>query len=83
LDVGSSSVKASVVDATTGKTIATAQSPEEEIADHCTEAGWAEQHPDLWMGAHPQMYKACLQKGIKASSLRRLGFRIRCTASFW
>ena len=48
LDVGSSSVKASIVDAETGKCVASAQYPDSEAPIMAVKAGWAEQHPDDW-----------------------------------
>ena len=47
-DLGSSSVKVSLVEAATGRTLASAQSPASEMAMDALEAGWAEQHPDMW-----------------------------------
>ncbi|MEJ1241792.1 FGGY family carbohydrate kinase [Chryseolinea sp. T2] len=47
-DVGSSSVKACIIDAKTGTTIASGQSPSEEMAMHAAQAGWAEQDPAMW-----------------------------------
>ncbi len=47
-DVGSSSVKASLVDADTGNTIASAFSPKEEMAINALKPGWAEQDPEIW-----------------------------------
>lgn len=48
LDVGSSSVKACVVDARTGLTMGAAQSPAEEMTIHAPRPGWAEQQPQEW-----------------------------------
>ena len=48
LDIGSSSIKASIVDAATGKSVASGQSPREEMAMIALEPGWAEQDPDMW-----------------------------------
>jgi xylulokinase len=48
IDLGTSSVKVSVVDATSGICIASAQFPETEVDIISTQAGWAEQSPDLW-----------------------------------
>ena len=48
LDIGSSSVKAALVDPQTGKCISTATAPKEEMAIDALQTGWAEQHPDLW-----------------------------------
>ena len=47
-DVGSSSIKASLLDVETGTSVASATSPETEMDMVAAQAGWAEQHPDLW-----------------------------------
>ena len=47
-DVGSSSVKATLMDAGTGKALAAATSPDGSWRSSPTRAGWAEQHPDTW-----------------------------------
>jgi xylulokinase len=47
-DVGSSSVKVSIVDAESGAAIATAQSPDEEMSMIALKPGWAEQDPEIW-----------------------------------
>jgi xylulokinase len=47
-DLGSSSVKVSLMEAATGKTVASAQSPAAEMAMLAVHEGWAEQHPDMW-----------------------------------
>ncbi len=47
-DVGSSSVKASLVEIDTGKTAGSATAPEEEMEIIAKNPGWAEQHPDTW-----------------------------------
>jgi xylulokinase len=48
IDVGSSSVKASIVDGTTGKCMASAFYPKQEMKITALQAGWAEQAPELW-----------------------------------
>jgi xylulokinase len=48
LDIGSSSVKASLIDSSSGRVIAHATSPSTEMAINSPEPGWAEQQPDLW-----------------------------------
>ncbi len=48
LDIGSSSIKASIVDAATGESVATAQSPSEEMEMFSPQPGWAEQDPAMW-----------------------------------
>lgn len=47
-DIGSSSVKASLVDAQTGKCVASAFYPNQEAEIMAPHAGWAEQHPEMW-----------------------------------
>ena len=54
LDIGTSSIKASVVDANTQQLIATAQYPETESEIIALEIGWAEQNPEMWW-QHVQM----------------------------
>lgn len=48
LDIGTSSVKASVVDAATQKPIASAQYPETESGITSLHPGWCEQSPSMW-----------------------------------
>jgi len=48
IDLGTSSIKVSVVDSSTHKCIASAQFPETEVDIISLQAGWAEQSPDLW-----------------------------------
>jgi xylulokinase len=48
LDIGSSSVKASLVAVSTGQAVATAQSPHEEMPMTAHHPGWAEQDPEMW-----------------------------------
>ncbi len=47
-DVGSSSIKASFIDADTGELVASANSPETEMKIDSPRPGWAEQHPETW-----------------------------------
>lgn len=48
LDVGSSSVKASLVDTESGKCAATTFYPETEAPIIAIKSGWAEQNPEMW-----------------------------------
>jgi xylulokinase len=48
IDVGTSSIKVSVVDAATQQAIASAQYPETESGITSHRPGWAEQSPDMW-----------------------------------
>ena len=47
-DVGSSSIKATLMEAETGKVLATATSPDKELEIIAKEIGWAEQDPAVW-----------------------------------
>lgn len=48
IDVGSSSIKASFVNADTGELVSLAASPEHEMKINSPEIGWAEQDPNMW-----------------------------------
>lgn len=48
IDVGSSSVKISLLDAGSGKNLASAQYPKQEMKIISHKAGWAEQNPEDW-----------------------------------
>ncbi len=47
-DVGSSSIKATLMNAQTGKVLASATSPKRELEIIAKKPGWAEQHPLVW-----------------------------------
>jgi xylulokinase len=48
IDIGTSSIKVSVVDADTQKAVASVQYPDEETPIISVKPGWAEQSPDMW-----------------------------------
>ncbi|MBN1837693.1 MAG: carbohydrate kinase [Spirochaetales bacterium] len=47
-DVGSSSIKAALLEAATGRVVASASSPKRELAIQAPRPGWAEQDPEVW-----------------------------------
>ena len=47
-DIGSSSIKASLINAETGELVGSANSPEQEMKIESPQIGWAEQHPETW-----------------------------------
>ena len=48
LDIGSSSIKAALVEISTGKSIGVVQEPKEEMVMFAQKNGWAEQKPNDW-----------------------------------
>lgn len=74
LDIGSSSVKASLIEAATGKKLVSEQSPSEEMPMLALQAGWAEQDPDMWWEHTIKSVKACLTKAsIDAGQIAAIG----------
>lgn len=74
LDIGSSSVKASIVNADGAKTVAACQSPAEEMAIQAPEPGWAEQDPETWWEHVRLSVKKCLaQSGINGKQIVAIG----------
>lgn len=71
-DIGSSSVKACLVDADSGKIVASDFFPKKEMAIHAERPGWAEQSPEDWWKnlklAHASVMRAaaCRGEDIKA-----------------
>jgi xylulokinase len=47
-DIGSSSIKAALLEAESGKLIASAISPDTEMVNSATQPDWAEQQPEIW-----------------------------------
>lgn len=64
IDLGTSSIKVSVVEASTRKCIASAQFPETEVDIISLQAGWAEQSPDLWWEHVKQAILKCNATGL-------------------
>ena len=74
LDIGSSSIKASVVDAETGRSIVTAQSPAEELGMIAVKPGWAEQEPETWWHHASISVHKCLQHaGVNGKDVIAIG----------
>ena len=73
-DIGSSSVKASIVDAHTGACVASAFYPKEEMVIKAVQSGWAEQDPEIWWQNLKLATKQVLsQSGIKPSDIKAIG----------
>ena len=73
-DVGSSSVKASLVDADTGVCVASAFYPEKEAPIIAVKAGWAEQDPQMWWdNAKLSLKKVMADAGVKGEDIKAIG----------
>lgn len=63
IDIGTSSVKVSVLDAASQNAITSAQFPEQEAEIIALQPGWAEQSPETWWHFTQQAIAACNQSG--------------------
>jgi len=73
-DIGSSSVKASLVNAETGKCAATAFFPKTEAAIIAVKPGWAEQNPESWWENLKLATQAVMaESGANAGEIKAIG----------
>lgn len=73
-DVGSSSVKASLVDADSGRRVASAFYPGHEAPILAVKSGWAEQEPDSWWEyAKLSLAKVMADSGAAAADIKAIG----------
>ena len=74
-DIGSSSVKASLVDAQSGKCVATAFYPKQEAVIISRQPGWAEQDPLIWMDHVKMATEDVLQQkaGLDPKDIKAIG----------
>ena len=74
LDIGSSSIKASLLDIENQKVVASATSPESEMEIISPKPGWAEQHPETWW-SHVRLAIAALRRNpqIDMKAVRAIG----------
>ena len=73
-DLGSSSVKAALIDSKTGKSVGVTNYPEKEMTILSVETGWAEQEPEIWwknIGKVTQ--KLLAQTGISSDKIKGIG----------
>lgn len=66
-DIGSSFVKASLMEGETGRMVAAASAPDKEMKINAPKPGWAEQHPELWW----ENVKAATAKLFKRRNIRK------------
>jgi xylulokinase len=62
IDLGSSSIKASVIDGESGKCLATAYSPSDEMKIIALKPGWAEQDSEIWWSNLKTAIRECSSK---------------------
>ena len=73
-DLGSSSVKAALIETTTGKSVGITQFPEKEMVIVAEQTGWAEQDPNLWWKNIGQVTKKLLtQTGVSSKKIKGIG----------
>lgn len=73
-DIGSSSIKAALVNAETGETVKIVQHPAVEMEMIAKEVGWAEQEPELWWESVCIATKTILKEtGIAPSEIKSIG----------
>jgi len=79
-DIGSSSIKATLIEAASGAVVAAAGSPDTEMEISAPHEGWAEQHPDLWWN-HLVDATSKLQQAVgkRFQEIRQSVFPTRCT----
>lgn len=73
-DVGSSSVKASLVDSDSGVCVASAFYPEKEAPIIAVKSGWAEQDPQMWWdNAKLSLKKVMADSSVKGEDIKATG----------
>ncbi len=73
-DIGSSSVKACLVDAQTGKIVASDYFPKSEMNIYAAKPGWAEQYPEMWWDNLKLAHQSVMTKsGISSGDIKAIG----------
>ncbi|MFG6686673.1 xylulokinase [Mariniflexile sp. HNIBRBA6329] len=74
LDIGSSSIKAALVEVASGKSLGVVQEPEQEMSMFAQKNGWAEQKPnDWWQHACKAIAKLKKQHNISRTQIKGIG----------
>lgn len=74
LDIGSSSIKIALVNASTGKSVGVVTEPETEMSMEAVKNGWAEQSPeDWWRYVCSGIDKLCVQNSINKTDISGIG----------
>lgn len=73
-DLGSSSVKAALIDSITGKTVGVTSYPDQEMKIISRQNGWAEQDPGMWWeNCCKVTQKLLAQTGISSQKIKGIG----------
>ncbi|MFC1538833.1 xylulokinase [Candidatus Latescibacterota bacterium] len=73
-DIGSSSIKATLLDAESGAIVSSATSPDTELEIIAIKPGWAEQHPHIWWeNVKKATSKLISETGVDISDIEALG----------
>jgi xylulokinase len=74
IDIGSSSIKVSLLDADSGRSIGSKSFPQEEMVIQSPEKGWAEQDPETWWEYVQQATRYVLNgSAVKSKELQGIG----------
>lgn len=73
LDIGTSSIKATIVESQSQQVIASTQYPESESPISSPKAGWAEQDPEMWWENTKHALKGLMNKGISLADVKSIG----------
>lgn len=74
IDIGTSSIKVSIVDAQTQNAIATVQYPDSETGITSLQKGWAEQSPEMWWeNVQQAILKAHATKKYNPADIKAIG----------
>ena len=68
-DVGSSSIKATLLSIESGTTIASATSPDRELEIQAPRPGWAEQDPEVWWKHLEQATAQIVSAGVSLAEV--------------
>ena len=84
IDLGTSSVKVSVIDAANGSSIASAQYPDIETPVIALQPGWAEQSPEeWWQNVQQAILKTHAQKKYNPADIAPSVSVIKCMVWCW
>lgn len=73
-DIGSSSIKACLLDGDSGEVVASAASPQQELAINSPQKGWAEQDPRVWWSHVKKVTAAVSQaEGFDPNAIASIG----------